>query len=176
MKSFVKKLSIFLVVVSFGLNLLWSNEKSLQINPDIKIGTLENGMSYYVMKNSEPKNRIFFRLVVKAGSNLEEDDQKGVAHFVEHLAFNGTENFKKHEIIAFLEGKNIKNKDSFVVPYIKKAIEDSYKRLIAPSVSREVRSEYIYYWMKSKDFKYQYNNNIIYNVIKSLKTIQEDLL
>ena len=74
MKSFVKKLSIFLVVVSFGLNLLWSNEKSLQINPDIKIGTLENGMSYYVMKNSEPKNRIFFRLVVKAGSNLEEDD------------------------------------------------------------------------------------------------------
>ena len=108
MKSFVKKLSIFLVVVSFGLNLLWSNEKSLQINPDIKIGTLENGMSYYVMKNSEPKNRIFFRLVVKAGSNLEEDDQKGVAHFVEHLAFNGTENFKKHEIIAFLESVGMK--------------------------------------------------------------------
>ena len=106
MKSFVKKLSIFLVVVSFGLNLLWSNEKSLQINPDIKIGTLENGMSYYVMKNSEPKNRIFFRLVVKAGSNLEEDDQKGVAHFVEHLAFNGTENFKKQEIIAFLDNKH----------------------------------------------------------------------
>ncbi len=47
----------------------------------------------------------------------------------------------KDEIISFLEGKNIKNKDSFVVPYIKKAIEDSYKRLIAPSVSREVRSD-----------------------------------
>ena len=65
-------------------------------------------MSYYVMKNSEPKNRIFFRLVVKAGSNLEEDDQKGVAHFVEHLAFNGTENFKKQEIIAFLESVGMK--------------------------------------------------------------------
>ena len=92
----------------FSCQAIQANEKSLQINPDIKIGTLENGMSYYVMKNSEPKNRIFFRLVVKAGSNLEEDDQKGVAHLVEHLAFNGTENFKKQEIIAFLESVGMK--------------------------------------------------------------------
>lgn len=66
-------------------------------------GTLENGMSYFVLRNAEPKNRIFLRLAVRAGSTLEDDDQKGIAHFVEHMAFNGTEHFAKNELIDYFE-------------------------------------------------------------------------
>jgi len=68
-----------------------------------KKGQLSNGMSYYVRKNSEPKNRITLRLAVKAGSCMEDDDQKGVAHFVEHMAFNGTEHFEKSAIVDYFE-------------------------------------------------------------------------
>ena len=66
-------------------------------------GSLENGMDYFVLHNEEPKNRIVLRLVVKAGSCIEEDDQQGVAHFIEHLAFNGTEHFEKSAIVDYFE-------------------------------------------------------------------------
>ncbi|MDR1748263.1 MAG: insulinase family protein, partial [Spirochaetaceae bacterium] len=66
-------------------------------------GILENGISYYVIENAEPENRIFLRLVVKAGSINESDDQRGVAHFVEHLAFNGSEHFAENELIDYFE-------------------------------------------------------------------------
>ena len=69
----------------------------------VKRGSLENGMSYFVKKNAIPANRILLRLVVKAGSCMEEDDQRGVAHFIEHLAFNGTENFEKSAIVDYFE-------------------------------------------------------------------------
>lgn len=72
-------------------------------DPELKIGTLSNGMTYFIKENSTPKNRISLRLVVKAGSAMEEENQKGVAHFIEHLAFNGTENFAKSEIVDFFE-------------------------------------------------------------------------
>lgn len=72
-------------------------------NSAIKNGSLENGMTYFVRNNANPSNRISLRLVVKAGSAMEDDDQKGVAHFVEHLAFNGTENFEKSEIVDYFE-------------------------------------------------------------------------
>lgn len=76
---------------------------SLTIDPAITKGTLENGMSYLIQKNSNPSNRISFRLVIKAGSLMETDRQKGVAHFIEHLAFNGTKNFEKNEIVNYFE-------------------------------------------------------------------------
>ncbi|ULQ58766.1 insulinase family protein [Brucepastera parasyntrophica] len=66
-------------------------------------GKLDNGMSYYVLGNPKEENRIFLRLAVKAGSILEDDDQKGVAHFVEHMAFNGTEHFAENELINYFE-------------------------------------------------------------------------
>jgi hypothetical protein len=66
-------------------------------------GTLSNGMDYYVQRNTKPENRIQLRLVVNAGSLMEEDDQLGVAHLVEHMAFNGSENFSKNEVIEFFE-------------------------------------------------------------------------
>lgn len=73
--------------------------------PDASVlsGTLANGISWRVARNSEPANRVFLRLVVKAGSALEDDDQKGVAHLIEHMAFNGTEHFAANELVDYFE-------------------------------------------------------------------------
>ncbi len=75
----------------------------LPFDPAVVRGTLSNGLSYYIRRNEEPRSRAHLSLVVKAGSVLEEEEQRGLAHFVEHMAFNGTEHFAKQEIIAYLE-------------------------------------------------------------------------
>ena len=69
----------------------------------VTVGQLENGLRYYVRENGTPENRAEFRLVVNAGSILEDEDQLGLAHFTEHMAFNGTENFEKQELVDYLE-------------------------------------------------------------------------
>ncbi len=78
-------------------------DAELPVDPDIKMGILENGLTYYIKENSKPESRAELRLVVNAGSILEDDDQKGLAHFLEHMAFNGTEHFEKQAIIDYLE-------------------------------------------------------------------------
>jgi zinc protease len=90
---------------SFPGNLATEKDKSTPLASDsaISTGTLGNGMSWYVLKNPEPKNRIFIRLVVKAGSVLEDADQKGLAHLIEHMAFNGSEHFVKNDLINYFE-------------------------------------------------------------------------
>ena len=75
----------------------------LPFDPAVVRGTLSNGLSYYIRHNEEPRGRAFLSLVVKAGSVLEEEEQRGLAHFVEHMAFNGTERFAKQEIVTYLE-------------------------------------------------------------------------
>jgi zinc protease len=72
-------------------------------DPKVSKGVLENGMTYYVRSNENPKNRAELFLVVKAGSVDEDDDQQGLAHFCEHMSFNGTKNFPKHELINYFE-------------------------------------------------------------------------
>jgi zinc protease len=72
------------------------------VDPRITVGTLPNGLRYYVRANNRPEDRAEFRLVVNAGSVLEDDDQRGLAHFVEHMCFNGTKRFPKQDVIAFL--------------------------------------------------------------------------
>jgi zinc protease len=76
---------------------------SIPVEPEITIGRLSNGIRYYVRANKKPEKRAELRLVIKAGSVLEADDQQGLAHFVEHMAFNGTANFPKNEIVKFIE-------------------------------------------------------------------------
>ena len=66
-------------------------------------GTLPNGLTYYIRKNTRPEKRVSLQLAVKAGSVDEENDQQGLAHFLEHMAFNGTKHFKPGELIAALE-------------------------------------------------------------------------
>lgn len=75
----------------------------LPIDPAVRIGTLPNGLTWYVRENREPARRAELRLVVKAGSVLEDDDQRGLAHFLEHMAFNGTAQFPKEALIDYLE-------------------------------------------------------------------------
>jgi zinc protease len=75
----------------------------MPVDPAITVGRYANGLKYYVRKNAKPEKRAELRLVVKAGSVLEDDDQLGLAHMVEHMAFNGTAHFPKNEIVQFIE-------------------------------------------------------------------------
>ena len=80
-------------------------ELSAPIPPDpgVVTGELANGLTYFIQENGEPENRAELRLVVNAGSILEDEDQLGLAHFVEHMAFNGTRNFEKQALVGYLE-------------------------------------------------------------------------
>jgi zinc protease len=80
-----------------------SGSDSLRFDPLVRRGTLPNGMRYYVRRNVRPEKRAELRLAVNAGALLESDDQRGLAHFAEHMAFNGTKRFEKAEIVNFLE-------------------------------------------------------------------------
>lgn len=83
-------------------------DAKLPFAPEVRTGTLDNGMRYYIRKNAKPENRIELRLAVNAGSMQEDDDQQGLAHFVEHMAFNGTTNFKKNDLVDFLEKTGVR--------------------------------------------------------------------
>ncbi|RAW03395.1 M16 family metallopeptidase [Pseudochryseolinea flava] len=78
-------------------------KEKLPIDPTVKIGKLSNGLTYYIRKNVKPERKIELRLAVNVGSILEDDDQQGLAHFVEHMAFNGSKNFQKNDIVSFLQ-------------------------------------------------------------------------
>lgn len=77
--------------------------QEIPVDDRVTIGKLDNGLTYYIMENEKPEDRAEFRLAVNAGSILEDEDQLGLAHFVEHMAFNGTENFEKNELVDYLE-------------------------------------------------------------------------
>jgi zinc protease len=78
-------------------------QDSLPVDPAIRMGTLANGFRYYIRYNSKPINKAALRLAIRVGSIVEDEDQLGLAHFVEHMCFNGTENFSKNELIKYLE-------------------------------------------------------------------------
>lgn len=78
-------------------------EPPLAVDSRITVGRLDNGLTYYVLPHRKPETRAQLWLVVDAGSVLEDDDQKGLAHFVEHMAFNGTENYPEQEIVDYIE-------------------------------------------------------------------------
>jgi len=78
-------------------------DAEIPVDPQIRIGTLENGLKYYIRVNKKPEKRAELRLAVNAGSVLEDDRQLGLAHFAEHMAFNGTKNFARQELVDYLE-------------------------------------------------------------------------
>ncbi|HMQ05960.1 MAG TPA: insulinase family protein [Saprospiraceae bacterium] len=80
-----------------------NSSDKIPVDERLVSGSLPNGMQYFIQKNTKPEKNAELRLAVKAGSVLEDEDQLGVAHFVEHMAFNGTTNFKKNELIDYLE-------------------------------------------------------------------------
>jgi zinc protease len=75
----------------------------LPFDPNVKVGRLENGLTYYIRANAEPRNRAELALVVNIGSLAENEEQRGLAHFLEHMLFNGTKNFPEAEVVDFLE-------------------------------------------------------------------------
>jgi zinc protease len=76
---------------------------TIPVDPAITTGRFANGLRYYIRANRRPQGRAELRLALNAGSVLEDDDQRGLAHFVEHMAFNGTKNFPKQDIIHFVQ-------------------------------------------------------------------------
>ena len=80
----------------------------IPVGPQVQVGKLANGLTYYIQKNGKPEKKLELRLVVKAGSILEDEDQQGLAHFTEHMAFNGSTHFKKHELISYLQSIGVK--------------------------------------------------------------------
>lgn len=76
---------------------------NLPVDPKVKMGKLSNGLTYYIRENKKPAQKVELRLVVNAGSVLEDDDQQGLAHMSEHMAFRGTSHFKKNDIVSFLQ-------------------------------------------------------------------------
>jgi zinc protease len=82
--------------------------EKVPIDPRITVGTLQNGLRYYIRSNKQPEGRAELRLVVNAGSILEDEDQRGLAHFVEHMCFNGTRHFPKQDVVAFLQSTGMR--------------------------------------------------------------------
>lgn len=80
----------------------------LPVDPKVRIGTLPNGIRYYIRQNKKPENRAELRLVVNAGSILENNQQLGLAHFIEHMAFNGTTHFKKNDLVKYLQSIGVR--------------------------------------------------------------------
>src|SRR6187549_836138 len=97
---------VILFVLLLITQFVWAQTKpedKLPVDPNIKIGKLANGLTYYIRKNTRPEKKVELRLIVNAGSILEDDDQQGLAHFTEHMAFNGSKNFQKNDIVSFLQ-------------------------------------------------------------------------
>ncbi|MFZ9694933.1 MAG: M16 family metallopeptidase [Chitinophagaceae bacterium] len=78
--------------------------QTLTFDNQVIKGKLDNGLTYFVRENKKPEKKVELRLVIKAGSINEDDDQQGLAHMAEHMAFNGTKNFKKNDIVSYLQG------------------------------------------------------------------------
>jgi zinc protease len=108
----MKRSILIVVTLVLACSTTWSQQISdnakVPFNPNILTGTLPSGIPYYILKNTMPANRIDLVMTVNAGAVLEDDDQNGLAHFCEHMAFNGTANFPKLELVNFLESTGIR--------------------------------------------------------------------
>ena len=88
--------------------LTMSAQTPLPLNTQVRHGVLPNGLSYYLLKNTEPEGRANFYIAQKVGSTLENQDQLGLAHFLEHMAFNGSKNFPGKNMLNYLQSKGIR--------------------------------------------------------------------
>ena len=82
--------------------------QNIPVDPAVRTGTLANGMKYYIKKNTKPEKKVEFRLAINVGSILEDDNQRGLAHFMEHMNFNGTKNFPDNKLVDFLQSIGVK--------------------------------------------------------------------
>src|SRR5687767_8191289 len=104
MKKYILGLLCFFLVFTSVSQTALKPSDPLPLDPKIRTGVLPNGIKYYIKYNAKPEKRAELRMAVNAGSTMENDDQQGLAHFVEHMAFNGSKNFKKNDLVNYLEG------------------------------------------------------------------------
>lgn len=102
MKKFIFFIAALVLASSGSVDAQVSNTK-IPMASDVKIGQLPNGLKYYIKYNAKPEKKVELRLVVNAGSILEDDDQQGLAHFMEHMNFNGLKHFPGNELIHYLQ-------------------------------------------------------------------------
>ncbi len=100
------KKPILLTLLLFVIGIVSAQE--IVQNPKLIKGTLDNGLTYYIFPNDFPKGKAVYRLFIKSGSVYETEEQKGLAHFLEHMAFNGTKHFPGNSLIQYLESKGAK--------------------------------------------------------------------
>ena len=133
MKRFILSIAtLFVALVAFG-------QRPLPNDPEVRIGKLDNGMTYYIRHNDKPAQRAEFYLATDAGAYQEEDDQDGLAHFLEHMCSNGTKNFPGKKLLDWLQsigaefGRNINASTGFEqtqymlnnIPIVRESIIDS---------------------------------------------------
>ena len=109
MKKYIKFLLLAIVAIAFSLPVSAAKDgKQLPLDPTIRVGKLKNGITYYIRHNDNPENLVNFYIAQKVGSIQEEEHQRGLAHFLEHMCFNGTEHFPGKSMINYLESIGVK--------------------------------------------------------------------
>ena len=109
----MKRIFSFLVaaIAMIGLAVPVNAQQQIPVAPAdsaVRVGKLANGLTYYIRHNEYPKNQVDFHIAQKVGAVQEEESQRGLAHFLEHMCFNGTKNFPGNKIVTWLETKGIK--------------------------------------------------------------------
>lgn len=111
----LKTLALFLVLATafaFEAEAQVARARNLDakvpLSPKVTTGKFDNGFTYFIMENKKPENRVEIQLVIRAGSVQEVENQRGLAHFIEHMCFNGTKNFPKDALVKFLESTGVR--------------------------------------------------------------------
>lgn len=107
-KLIVGGLVAFLFFPFGNLNAQENLTNKIPTDPNVKIGVLDNGLTYYIRNNGKPEDKLELRLAINAGSILEDENQQGLAHFIEHMNFNGSKNFEKNELVDYLQSIGVK--------------------------------------------------------------------
>lgn len=107
-KTAILSFGIILITLYSALGQSIDLNKKVPTDTSVHIGFLQNGIKYYIKRNIKPEKRMELRLAINAGSILEDTDQLGLAHFTEHMAFNGTEHFAKNELVSYLQSVGVR--------------------------------------------------------------------
>ena len=108
MKKYFNRLLLAIILLATSGVVAAQQMPAIPVDPNVRIGKLDNGLTYYIRHNEYPKGQADFYIAQKVGSVLEEDNQRGLAHFLEHMCFNGTKNFPGNEIVSWLETVGVK--------------------------------------------------------------------
>lgn len=109
MKHLFRGLLIAILLIGSGISAAFAQQMPpIPVDPNVRVGKLDNGLTYYIRKNSQPENRADFYIAQKVGSIQEEPDQRGLAHFLEHMCFNGTKHFPGDNLKQYLETIGVK--------------------------------------------------------------------